>query len=53
MLKIYFGSMDEVVYDTPTYFDNTYLDSWITDDFGQEVIKHVDKSSRFKFTGRR
>lgn len=45
MLKIYFGDMPEAVFNTSLYFDNTYLDSWITDEFGRKMIKSVDKST--------
>lgn len=44
MLNIYFGEMPEAIYNTSLYFDNTYLDSWITDDFAKKIIKAVDKS---------
>lgn len=49
MLNIYFGEMPEkdfpnYVYNTSVYFDNTYLDSWITDEFSQKMIKDIDKA---------
>lgn len=44
MLNIYFGEMPEAIYNTSLYFNNTYLDHWITDDFAKKVIKAVDKS---------
>lgn len=49
MLNIYFGEMTEkefpnYVYNTSVYFDNTYLDSWITDKFSQKMIKAVDRA---------
>lgn len=44
MLNIYFGNMPEAIYNTDVYFRNVYDDDWITDDFGREVIKKVDKS---------
>lgn len=44
MLSVYFGNMPEAIYDTSSYFDNTYLDSWITDDFAKRIIKDIDKS---------
>ena len=49
MLNIYFGEMTEndfpnYVYNTSVYFDNTYLDSWITDDFSKKMIKDIDKA---------
>lgn len=49
MLNIYFGEIPEqkypnYVYNTSVYFDNTYLDSWITDEFSKKMIKDVDKA---------
>ena len=44
MLNIYFGDMPEAVYSTSAYFDNSFLDNWITDDFAKKVIKAIDKS---------
>lgn len=44
MLNIYFGEMTNAIYNTSVYFNNTYLDSWITDEFAKKVIKSVDKS---------
>ncbi len=49
MLNIYFGEMPEkdfpnYVYNTSVYFDNTYLDTWITDDFSKKMIKDIDKA---------
>lgn len=44
MLNIYFGNMPEAIYNTDVYFRNVYDDDWITDDFGREVIKKVDRS---------
>ncbi len=44
MLKIFFGEIENSIYHPPTYFDNTYLDEWITDPFSVSVIKDIDKS---------
>lgn len=49
MLHIYFGEMPEndfpnYVYNTSVYFDNTYLDAWITDEFSKKMIKDIDKA---------
>lgn len=44
MLKIYFGDMEEAIFDTSNYFDVTYEDDWITSEFGKKVIKDIDKS---------
>lgn len=45
MLNVYFGDMPNAIYNTSLYFDNTYLDSWITDEFGRKVIKSIDKGT--------
>jgi len=44
MLNIFFGEIPEerfpnYVYNTRVYFDNTYLDSWLEDDFLKRMIK--------------
>lgn len=45
MLNVYFGDMPEAIYDTATYFKNTYLDSWITNPDSVQMIRDIDKSS--------
>ena len=45
MLNICFGEMPEAIYNTSVYFNNTYLDSWLEDDFSQKVIKAIDKAT--------
>ncbi|MEE5992034.1 MAG: DUF4869 domain-containing protein [Oscillospiraceae bacterium] len=44
MLNIYFGNMPEAIYHTNVYFNNTYLDRWITSELGVQMIQDVDKS---------
>lgn len=44
MLNIYFGNMKGAVYNTSVYFDNTYLDTWLEDEFIRKIIKSVDKA---------
>ncbi len=44
MLKIAFGKIENSIYHPPTYFDNVYMDEWITDPFTVEMIKDIDKS---------
>lgn len=36
--------MPEAIYNTDTYFNFTYDEDWLMDDFAREVIKKVDKS---------
>jgi hypothetical protein len=45
MLNIFFGDMPEAIYNTSLYFDNTYLDKWLTNSFSQKIIKSVDKAT--------
>lgn len=44
MLKIYYGEMDNVIFNTSIYFKNVYQDEWITDPLSQAMIVDVDKS---------
>ena len=44
MLNIYFGDMPSAIYNTETFFKNTYEDSWLLDDFAKRVVKKVDGS---------
>lgn len=44
MLNVFFGEMEEAIYNTNVYFNNTYKDSWITKDLAKNVIRDVDKS---------
>ena len=44
MLNIYFGETPEAIYNTNVYFNNTYKDSWITNQLTKDIIKAVDKS---------
>lgn len=44
MLNVFFGDMNDVIYNTNVYFNNTYKDRWITTPLAREIIKAVDKS---------
>ena len=44
MLNIYYGEMQEAIYNTSVYFDNVYFDNWILDEFAQKIIKSIDKA---------
>lgn len=44
MLKIFFGDMEDAIFNTDTYFNNTYLDEWITDPLSKDIIKDIDRS---------
>lgn len=36
MLNVIVGDVKEAIYNTSVYFNNSYLDSWITDPFGKK-----------------
>ena len=38
MLNIYFGYMEEDIYDPSMYFRNQYEDKWITDEISKKII---------------
>lgn len=44
MLKIVFGDVENSIYHPPSYFDNVYLDEWITDPVTVEMIRDIDQS---------
>ena len=44
MLKIYFGDMADVIYNTSVYFKNRYRRAWITDPNTVKMIRDVDSS---------
>lgn len=44
MLKIYYGNMENVIFNTSVYFKNVYQDNWITAPIAQEMIADVDHS---------
>ena len=45
MLNIFIGEMPNVIYDTASYFNHVYLDSWLEEDLSQKILKSVDKRS--------
>ena len=45
MLSIVFGDCENAVYNTSLFFDNQYLDSWLSDEFAASVIKGVDRGT--------
>ena len=44
MLNIIYGETNKSIYNTSVYFDNTYYDGWLDDEFAQKMIKDVDKA---------
>lgn len=44
MLKIYYGDMQDCIYNTSVYFKNMYEEEWITEPAVAEMILDVDKS---------
>ncbi len=47
MLHIYYGELEDKNYISvpDIYFNNTYMDEWITDEMSKEMIEDVDKSA--------
>ena len=45
MLHIYYGDMPDAIYNTEIYFQNTYLDEWLEDEFAQRMIEDVDRAT--------
>lgn len=44
MLKIYFGDMDNVIFNTEIYFKNDYDPEWLNDPVVRQMILDVDSS---------
>ena len=44
MLSIYYGDMQEAIYNTSIYFKNTFRNEWLEDPLVIEMIKDVDNS---------
>ena len=44
VLSVYFGDLPEAIYNTATYFKNSYRSSWITDPYAVSIIKDVIES---------
>ena len=44
MLNVYYGDLEEAVYNTAAYFKYDYEDSWIVDPFVKEMIQDIDQS---------
>lgn len=45
MLNIFFGDMQDAIYNTSAYFKYDYEDSWIVDPFVKKMIQAVDEST--------
>jgi hypothetical protein len=44
MLNIFYGNMEDVIFNTSVYFKNTYEPEWIVSDLARKIILDVDKS---------
>ena len=44
MLSVYYGDMDNIIYNTSVYFRNTMRGEWLEDPFVIDMIRDVDKS---------
>ena len=45
MLNIFYGNMQEAIYNTSVYFKNVYEEQWITAPLAREMILDIDKST--------
>ena len=41
MLRIYYGDIKNAIDNTDAFFDNTYLDNWLTDELSLKIIKAI------------
>ena len=48
MLNIYFGEMEEAIYNPAVYFKNTYQDSWITNERSKAMIRSEEHTSELQ-----
>lgn len=46
MLHVFFGDMDNAIYNTAVFFKNDYEDEWIVDPFVKEMIREGDAPQR-------
>lgn len=44
MLTIFFGDMDNSIYNTAVYFKNSYEPEWFDSDLAKQIVWDVDKS---------
>ena len=44
MLKVFFGKMPDVIYNTASYFSNVFQKEWLDDEYVRKMIKRVDGS---------
>lgn len=45
MLNIFYGDMDNSIYNTSVYFKNVFRSEWLDDDFIKKMIQDVDSST--------
>ena len=44
MLRVFFGSLPDEIYNTEIYFENQYDPNWIMDEFAKRIIREIDES---------
>ena len=44
MLRVYFGDMENSIYNTSMYFSNSYEEEWFDDKLVKDMVLDVDKS---------
>lgn len=47
MLHVFFGSLDNEIYNPPLYFPHQYEDDWIVEELSKQMISDVDRSKVF------
>lgn len=49
MLSIIYGDVENSIYNTKVYFNNSYDPEWLVTDLAKKMIKDVDESDVFKW----
>ena len=44
MLHVYFGDLENEIYNPEAYFINQYEDEWITSNISRDMIRDIDDS---------
>jgi len=44
VLKVYFGTCDDEIYNTEMFYENQYDRNWVMDEFARRIIKDIDDS---------
>ena len=44
MLRVYFGTCEDEIYNTEMFFENQYDKNWVMDEFAGRIIRDIDDS---------